>query len=96
MSDTTYGYHAPSMTEVVDQQKAEAAKIDQALTDMDNELRQNLVHWTSDARQDYEAAYKMCRELASRMPQALDKAGVVLQQILDEYLRAERSVSGMY
>lgn len=88
-----YEVSFPGMDTAVGEAKAHAAQITQILEDMNSQTQSKLAYWTGAAKDEYNATYQTCYQLAQSLPAAVDAARMTLENINSTLLDAESSNS---
>lgn len=88
---TTYSVSLPAMNNCISDMDSIGKNITNLLDDLETSCQQTLASWTGESQTYYWAAKRQWDAAAQHMPAALATATSTLQQIAEEYLRAERA-----
>jgi WXG100 family type VII secretion target len=84
------------MDDAVANAKAHAAQITQILEDMNSQTQSQLDYWIGASKDEYNATYTACYQVAQSLPRAVDAARQTLENINSTLVDAENSNSQIF
>jgi WXG100 family type VII secretion target len=81
------------MDDTINQCKSIANQVTTILETMNSDTKSKMSYWTGAAKNQYDATYQTCSQLALQLPQALETARLTLDNIYRTLLEAESSNS---